>query len=72
LAARRGAADLLADFERAAVELFTSGLTPAEFDRLYSGGTRPLGDYPLYVKGGEVEPEAPTRPGVDEQLTLPG
>jgi len=52
LVARRPAREVLAGFCREAIELFTSGLTPAEFDQLYVREARPIRDYPLYTEPG--------------------
>jgi hypothetical protein len=48
---RQPAREVLIGFSREAVELFTSGMTPAEWNRTYAFG--PAGspaDYPLYVR----------------------
>jgi hypothetical protein len=48
---RQPAREVLAGFPREAVELFTSGMTPAEWNRTYSPGEAGLpADYPLYAK----------------------
>ncbi len=49
LIARRPAREVLVGFPRAAVELFTSGLTEAEFDLAYRRSTKSLEDYELYA-----------------------
>ena len=48
LIARRPAREVLAGYPRAVVELFTSGLTEAEFDLTYGRFTKSLADYELY------------------------
>jgi hypothetical protein len=63
LIARRPAREVLVGFPRAAVELFTSGLTEAEFDLAYRRSARSIEDYELYA----------TKAGCDEtadQATL--
>ena len=49
LVARRPAREVLTGFPRAVVELFTSGLTEAEFDLAYRRCTKLLTDYELYA-----------------------
>jgi hypothetical protein len=49
LIARRPAQEVLAGFPRAAVELFTSGMTEAEFDFTYGRSTKSLEHYELYA-----------------------
>jgi hypothetical protein len=51
LVSRRPAREVLLGFPREVIELFTSGMTPAEWDRTYAPGQ--IGspaDYPLYVQ----------------------
>ncbi len=48
---RQPAREVLLGFHREAIELFTSGMTPAEWNRTYAPGQ--LGspaDFPLYVQ----------------------
>ena len=52
LIARRPAREVLRGFPRAVVELFTSGMTEAEFDLAYGRFTKPLADYQLYEVNG--------------------
>jgi hypothetical protein len=52
LMARKPAREVLTGFCREAIELFTSGLTPAEFDLLYVHEVRPIRDYSLYTERG--------------------
>jgi hypothetical protein len=48
---RQPAREVLTGFCREAVELFTSGMTPAEWIRTYApGDPGSPADYPLYVK----------------------
>ena len=49
LVARHPAREVLLGFPRAVVELFTSGLTEAEFDLAYRRSTKSLADYELYA-----------------------
>ena len=73
LSDRRPAREVLGGFSRDVIELFTSGLTPAEFDQLFAGGARPVHDYELYTEVGPSEPtEKPTEGRADEQMSLPG
>ena len=63
LVARKPAREVLAGFPRAAVELFTSGLTEAEFDFAFARSARPLADYVLYeAKPGAAQPAEGTPP----------
>jgi hypothetical protein len=49
--ARPPAPEVLRGFPREAIELFTSGMTPAEWNRTYaSGQIGSPADYPLYVQ----------------------
>ena len=54
LIARRPAREVLVGFPRAAVELFASGLTEAEFDLAYRRSAKSLEDYELYAVRSEV------------------
>jgi hypothetical protein len=58
LVARKPAREVLAGFPREVVELFSSGLTPAEFDMMYGRSAKPLADYDLYndVGGADAKP----------------
>jgi hypothetical protein len=48
---RQPARQVLPGFPREAIELFTSGMTPAEWDRTYAPGqTGSPAEYPLYVR----------------------
>ena len=48
---RQPAREVLAGFSREAIELFTSGMTPAEWNRTYAYGEIGFpSDYPLYVR----------------------
>jgi hypothetical protein len=63
LIARRPAQEILVGFPRAAVELFTSGMTEAEFDLTYRRSTKTLENYELYaVRSGAGSPEEKAAP----------
>jgi hypothetical protein len=48
---RQPAREVLVGFSREAIELFTSGMTPAEWNRTYAfGDIGSPADYPLYVR----------------------
>jgi len=66
----RPAREVLAGKSFEVVELFRTGLTPAEFDQAYGGNVRP--DYPHYVRAGGStgEPAPPARSSPDNVGTL--
>lgn len=45
---RKPVREVLAGYPREVIELFSSGMTPAEFDQFYGQRARPLRDYALY------------------------
>lgn len=48
---RKPAREVLAGYSREAIELFTSGMTPAEWNRTYAfSDVGSPSDYPLYVR----------------------
>jgi len=65
---RQPAREVLPGFPREAIELFTSGMTPAEWNRTYAAGQ--IGspaDFPLYVQRTGI---ASVVPAHDDQLDL--
>ncbi len=65
----RPAREVLAGQPFEIVELFRTGLTPAEFDQAYGGSLRP--DYPHYVRaGGSAGEPAPERRPPENTGTL--
>lgn len=74
LAERKPAREILSGSSRETIELFTSGLTPAEFDQLYGGKAKPIDDYPLYKHSGVVALATvkASGPGRIEAEELPG
>jgi hypothetical protein len=52
LLARKPAREVLSGFTRETIELFSSGLTPAEFDLLYCREAKPVREYDLYADPG--------------------
>ncbi len=69
---RRPAGDVLAGRPFEVIELFRSGLTPAEFDQTYGGKAKPLAEYPLYDRRGGDGVATPVTPaalaGIDSMF----
>ncbi len=67
---RQPARQVLAGFPREAIELFTSGMTPAEWIRTFAPGpTGSPADYPLYVQPAGMPAAVPVG---DDQLEFAG